>query len=391
MIAKTQRREGAKGLGLVAAASALPKTSRLRAFASSRSLLIVFLSLSTAVLAAPARADTPPSGWDRAREPWESDAWRLHLRVQGLLYEQIPEDILGRARRDARQLRALAALELLEKADAGKSRDVRLRFDLGTVTYELADLTARLDLYEKAAKILSAAIDGAPDSPAVTEALERLVYCYAKLDRPREELATWHRYIPRLLDPRTRANAEMNMGEAEMRLGQVEDALATFHEVLREVGELPNTGSASSTYVLTLWDVAVALDRSGDGRGALDMASKAASETAIDSRGMQVLGRALIAHDPAVFFVPDWERFWYLGLCHAALAREATDAHDRWAYWAESEHEWGEYVAGATSGKEKDRWVAIARMRLQHAHAERLAAEKRVPRGSARMPPRDEQ
>ena len=59
---------------------------------------------------------------------------------------------------------------------------------------------------------------------AVTRALEEIVYAYAKLGQSREELAAWHQYIPRLLDPRTRTVASMNMGEAEMRLGLVEDA-----------------------------------------------------------------------------------------------------------------------------------------------------------------------
>ena len=347
------------------------------------------LAALTLLLAAPAaRADTPPSGWDRARDPGESDAWKLHLRVQALIHAPIAEDVFGLARRREHEIHCSDALDLLESADAAHARDVRLRFDLGSVVLELAELGGRLDQYDKGAKILSAAIDAAPDDPFVTEALGLLADAYARLDRPEQELATWRRYIPRLIDPRARAVDEMNMGEAEMRLGHVEEALATFREVLRECGDLPDS---SSTYVLTLWDVAVALDRSGDARGALDMAAKAARESAIDSHHMPTSGRGLITHDDHVFFVPEWERWWYLALGSAALARDSTDAHDAWAYWAESEHEWGEYVAGASAGREKSQWLAVARLRLAHAHAERVAAEKRVPRGSKRMPPKDEE
>ena len=273
---------------------------------------------------------------------------------------------------------------MLEAAGAAESPDARLRIDLGTVLYELAELRGRSDLYERAVGVLTSAVDLAPGAPGATRALEELVYAYARLGRSREELAAWHRYIPRLLDPRTRTVAQMNMGEAEMRLGRLGDALATFREVLRACGELPNT---SSTYVLGLWDLAVALDRSGDARGGLETAARAARETAIDSQGMPTTGRGLLTRDPAVFFVPAWERQWYLALGSSALAREATDPHEAWQYWAEAAHEWDEYVTRAEASREPDRWLPIARARRDRARAERDAAEKRQARVPRRLPP----
>jgi tetratricopeptide (TPR) repeat protein len=356
--------------------------------------------LAFAGAAGPARADTPPSVWDKARDPSVSEHWALHLRVQHLLSAPRDEESGTRLewKRDA-ELHAEAALAMLEDAGAATSPDVRLRFDLGMVQYEIGRLSERTDMYEKASRTLEGALALGPDAPGSTEALDELVSCYARLDRSRDELETWHRYIPRILDPRARAVDLMNMAEAEMRLGRVDDALGTLRDVLRQCGELPNT---SSTYVLTLWDVAVALDRSGDARGALQTATKAALQTAIDSSGYPSTGRGLLAHDENVFFVPAYERYWYLALGSEALARQDPDPREALAYFTESEHEWDQYVLQATAAgvgapepagpRQADdgrrtaaaSFLRIARLRQGRVHAERVAAAKGLPRGPAR-------
>jgi tetratricopeptide (TPR) repeat protein len=328
-------------------------------------------------LAGFARAETPPSVWDLAKDPAERDRWALHVRVERLMHPPVSE---GGLRFDD-ELRLEAACAMLEEADAAHSPDVRLRYDLGTVYSELATRQRRNDLQEKVIDVLAPVLEAAPapDDGAATSALEALVYAYAKLARPREELATWRRYIPRLIDDRVRATALMNMGEAEMRLGRVDDALGTFREVLRLCGELPNTPAVGSTYVLALWDVAVALDRSGDPRSALDTAAKASH---VDLGGRT--GAYLIAKDPDVFFVPDWERLWYLALGAEASAREATDPRDAASLWSAAVRALGEYVARAVGAGGHDPWLAIARVRLEHVQAERAGAEKR----GAKLPPR---
>jgi tetratricopeptide (TPR) repeat protein len=329
-----------------------------------------------------ARAETPPSVWDVARDPAESDRWDLHVRVQRLMHPPVSESGL----RFDDELRIEAACAMLEEADAARSPDVRLRFDLGIVYSELASRQRRNDLQQKVVDVLAPALEAAapePDDGAVTGALEALVYAYAKLDRPHEELQTWQRYIPRLVDDRVRATAMMNMGEAQMRLGRVDEALATFREVLRLCGELPNTPSVGSTYVLALWDVAVGLDRSGDPRGALETAAKASH---VDLGGKT--GAYLIAKDPDVFFVPDWERLWYLALGAAAEAREAQDVRDGAVLWAAAERALGQYVDRAAAAGGNDPWIAIARVRLERARAERQNADKRAARLPARPPAR---
>jgi tetratricopeptide (TPR) repeat protein len=280
------------------------------------------------------------------------------------------------------ELRLEQARHLLETADAEHSPDVRLRFDLGLVYELLGDTQARTDLYERAVQVLAPALEEAPDNPASTVALERLVYAIARLDRPREELAAWRRYIPKLTDERARAVDMMNMGEAEMRVGLVDDALATFREVIRLCGSLPNTGR--STYVLAMWDLAVALDRSGDPRGALAVGAKAAALTTIGPSGLPLSGRAVLTHDPDVFFAPAWEREWYLALSSSALASVADDARDSSGCWANAEAHWDAYIGPAGSAGRHDPWLPIARLRREVAHASRVAAEGRA----AKLPPR---
>jgi tetratricopeptide (TPR) repeat protein len=307
-------------------------------------------------------ADTAPSTWDFAKDPTEQDRWALHVRVERLIAAGSSHGL------DGGQLRLEAARAMLEEADAAHSPDVRLRFDLGVVY-------GRLELRRKAIEILVPALAEAPDHPAAREALDALVYSYAKLDRPSEELATWNRLIPLISDDRARANATMNMGEAQMRLGWVDEAVETFRDVLRLSGELPNTGGVSSTYVLTLWDLAVALDRSGDPRGALDAAARASAEKA---------GRYLITRDPDVFFVPDWEREWYLALGAAAAARDAKDARDEATLWSAAEKHWASYIERSTESGRRDPWLAVARLRHDNARTRRQGAERR----SAGHPPR---
>jgi tetratricopeptide (TPR) repeat protein len=350
---------------------------------------IVATAVAVALLGSIARvasADTPPSSWDVAKDPAARERWALHVRVERLLMPPRDDEGVADPRLDM-ELRLEAARSMLEAADAAHSPDARLRFDLGTVYYELGDRQGgRLDLYRKAVDVLAPAVDAFPDHTASTVALVELVYAYAKMNRPREELAAWHRYIPRLMDDRARVTAMMNMGEAEMRLGQIDQASATFHEVLRLCGELPNSSGVGSTYVLALFDLAVALDRSGDPRGALETASKAARMNVIGSGMTATTGAWLIAHDRGVFFVPEWEREWYLALVAGAAAREATDARDAAAHWMEAERHWNRYVDQSTGAGGTDSWLPIARVRRDRAHSERVAAEKRA----AKLPRRPE-
>lgn len=349
-----------------------------------RSAVVAAMVAVLVLTASRASAETPPNAWDAARDPGARQRWALHVRVERMLSPSRPDDTPAVDTRLDAELRLEAALSMLEEADAAHSPDMRLRFDLGLVYYGLGERKGgRVDLYQKAIDVLEPAVASAPDTPALTDALSTLVYAYAKTNRPREELAAWNRYIPRLMDDGSRAVAMMNMGEAEMRLNHVEDALATFREVMRICSTLPNTTGVGSTYVLALWDVAVALDRAGDPGGALDAARTASNMRVIGTRGI-VSGAELIASDPSVFFVPDWERQWYLALVAASAARDAHNPALAARMWGAAERAWETYAARAGADGSQDRFVRIARVRLEHAHAKRVeseAAAARMPKG----------
>jgi tetratricopeptide (TPR) repeat protein len=351
----------------------------------ARRSLTLTLALASALALGPtpAAADTPPTVWDYARDPDERGRWALHVRVERLLHPPLlDEDSIGTDVRRDSEVRLEAARAMLEQADAAHSPDVRLRFDLGNVYETLADEQGRVDLHQKAIDVLAPALEAAPGHPAATDALRHLVYALAHLGRPRDELAAWRRYIPRVTDDRARAVDLMDMGEAEMRLGLLDDALGTFQESLRLCEGLPNT-DMSETYVLALWDRAVALDRSGDPRGALDDAAHALRINLGASNGGD-----LIESSPSVFFVPEWERRWYLALKYAAKARDAKDARDAVDAWKRVAGHWDVYIQQATASGTRDPYLAIAKVRREHVALELAAAEKRAAKLPQRPPPR---
>jgi tetratricopeptide (TPR) repeat protein len=343
--------------------------------------------IASVAVAASARADTPPSVWDIAKDPAQHDRWSLHVRVQRLLQAQ-PETELepGEVGRAARALRLESARAMLEQGGAADSPDVRLQFDLGVVDSELGEAEARPDLLQEAIRILVPALGKHPDHPAATEAMYHLVLCYTRLNRPADEVLAWQRYIPRLVDDGTaRAVSLMNMGEAQMRLGHAEEALETFREVVSIVTAIPNSGDL---YPLVEWDIAVAMDRSGDARGATDEASKllgmgggpafaGGAPFPVALHNPRVFRGTLVLRKPNVFFVPPWELEWYLALAYAADGRDAQDPRAAAEAWNDAESHWRRYVQLSSASSEKDPWLPIARLRLAHAHDARVRAETR--------------
>jgi tetratricopeptide (TPR) repeat protein len=355
-----------------------------------------------------AAADTPPSVWDCARDPAERDRWKLHATAEALMHPPASSDDTSLEEDRGEELSLEQARVSLEDADAAHSPDVRLAFDLGIVYERLAALQRDDVLQEKVIDVLVPALAASPDHPGAPEALSALAAAFAHVDRPREELATWRQYIPKLADADTRLLPMMNMGEAEMRLGQIDTALSTFHAALDIAQSLPNSASLSDVYALILWDIAIALDRQGDPVDAFKTAAKArafswtinvpvGSPLAGITAGLlpgviTQTGWDAIQDSVEVFFVPAWEREWYLALGEAAVASEAKDARGAAAAWGEAERHWSTYFTRATeaardagSGDSRarhedvaTRWIAMAKLRRDYAHRARLAAETRA-------------
>jgi tetratricopeptide (TPR) repeat protein len=322
-------------------------------------------AIAAAVAAPTARGDTPPSAWDAARDPAARSAWELHAQVRELMAQVIFPRSVESFAESSPQAKLERARILLEDAAAATSPDVRLRFDLGEVY-------SRLELWERAIDVLAPALEMAPDAPDSGAAYDRLAAAYAHLDRSAEERRVYERYLPRVTDEETQANLTLNLAEANMHLGDMRESVAAYREAIALAARLPNIVAIEDpVHALAVWGLAVALDRSGDVRGGAEQTRFALE---LDP-GMRLITRG--AH---VFFAPERERDWYVALGYGDLAARAPDAETSAVLWQRSEGCWREYVDDVRAHAARDRWVDLAQVRLEKAHAARVAAERRARR-----------
>ncbi len=312
------------------------------------------IALAGVLLLGSARADTPTNGWDAVRDPGAADRYALHVRVRQILVSQRPGPS------DPTLLRARAHLP---QARADRSPDVRLRFDLGEVYAALGDNV-------RAKEILQPALDAAPDHPAAVAPFIALANAYAKLDQSDDERRVYERFLPKVTDERSRSTAMLNLSEAHMHLGELEDSIAGYRATIDLAAQLPNIIELNyHTGSLAVWGLAVALDRAND----VPSGAKEAKLALVLDRDM-----AIIRLNPSVFFAPERERNWYVALGFTEYAKDAEDARASAMWWQRVEGCWREYVDDVAARGGKDRWVDLARARLERAHAQRLAAERRV-------------
>jgi tetratricopeptide (TPR) repeat protein len=324
---------------------------------------LLALAALVAVAAQTARADTPPSTWDKIRDPALRDRFDLHTRAR--------EEILAFRQSSAppaiRQAKLAAVRVLLEEAHAAQSPDPLLRFDLGEIYEMQLNFTRAID-------VLKPAIDLAPDLPAALTAYISLANAYAYLDRSADERDVYERYLARATEVRSRAIAMLNLAEAHMHLGDLTDAVAEYKETIDVASSLPNVIELEdNTGLLAVWGLAVALDRSGDESGG---ATKAVLAEQLDPN------ERVIRSGANVFFVPKYERLWYLALGATVHAKEATTVKESAERWAIVEAYWTAYVQRANP---RDRWLAQAHAHKDRAAASRASAQRRA--GMALKPP----
>ena len=306
-----------------------------------------------------AHGDTAPSVWQRAKDPEVGRRWALHQTVRELLVAGVlgagvePRSFL------TRQASLERARDLLEGAHAETSPDLRLRFDLGEVYQEL-------DLYDRAIAVLKPALALGPDHAAAADAWLALAYAHAKRGEQAGERDAYRAYLALETNERRRVTAWLNLAEAEMHLGRLAEAVEGYREAMRLAASLPFSPSLQESSTLALWGLAVALDRSGDGAGSREQAELAIRWDP---------GEQLIGHSPNVFFVPAYERQWYLALAAMAHASVAKEAREAVGHLRIAEGHWTVYVQSAS---EKDRWLPLARVRLAHAKRARQDAEGRA-------------
>ena len=232
----------------------------------------------------------------------------------------------------------------LEDADVENLGDPLLLFDYGEVL-------EGLDEHEKAIRVLTRAMQMAPHHPAVDDASLTLAFAYAKQDRSEEELEYYRMYLRSSRNVRGLSTAMLNMAEAEMRLGRLAEAVTGYRESYRLATEAAS--SSQETAALACYGLAVALDRQGDTPAARTEMARA---LAIDP------SMTLILSSPNVFFVPAYERAFYIGLGFELRARDAdAPLAARHEHLRRALAAYKEYVAKA---RPEDRWVYRAREHL---------------------------
>jgi len=324
----------------------------------------VVVALAGVSLAPSARADTPPSVWDVARDPAARERYRLHAHIVELMH---PPGPTVKALRTILLERARAELEA---ASAGTSPDVRLRFDLGEV-YE------DLDRHEEAIANLKPALAMAPHHPAAESAWIALALAAAKLDRSRDELLAYDAYLRESLDGHAGEDILSNRAEAEMRLGDLESAIAGYREVIDRIEHAKTLrGSEYQALVLARWGLAVALDRNGDRAEAEHEASKACEEDPAER---------IIGDQDSVFFVPAYERDWYYALGRAERAKREPDVRRAVEMWDLVVRTWADYVSRAAS---TERWLPLAKLHLASAESQLRASQARLDASRPRFSPR---
>jgi tetratricopeptide (TPR) repeat protein len=323
-------------------------------------------------LSSPATADTPPSVWDRARDPATADTYRIHVEVQRRLAQLPPRDFgfSGALESQKDTVRAM-----LERLQADKSPDVRLRFDLGLV-YLMLSNSQSPTYYKRAAEVLGSALALAPEHPAAEEGWSRLAEACGHIGDHDCERRAYGEVLRLTTEEGDRGTSTLNLAETEMHLGNLKEALDGYREALRIASRSPSRTLAP----LAMWGMAVALDRSGD-RIDADKQALAVLELQTSS-GLNGLLRS-----SGVFFFPDYELGWYDGVGAAALARKpGTTPAEAARYWKAAEDAFAGYIRAASRPGVTDRWLELAKVRHATAKAEREKAEKK--RGKVAPPPR---
>ena len=302
-----------------------------------------------------ARAETPPTVWDRARDETAQDRYATH--VHAMIAQEAAS--LGKDLDVGDDWGIQRARQMLEAAHAAESPDPLLRFDLGLVYEKLEQNTA-------AVSVLTSALALAPGHVAAERGWNALAIAFARMDRPTSELAAYDQYLHTEVDEEQRASAILNMAEAEMRQGHLKEAIAGTEEALR-LSQDVRTGGGVVTFVLAIWDLAVEKDRNGDATGAMIEARRAVSHD-------RLLG--IISDRRIVFFVPAYERDYYLGLGELALSVDSDTTRVKLQHAERAERRFSEYVRAAPSD---DRWLRRAKEHLEHAKKRQKELGKGLP------------
>lgn len=296
-------------------------------------------------------ARAQPSLWDVARDPSTARAYDALLRAEDHVRQAVETD--GYGARWRRHLRAA----LTELADESDGPDPRLRFLLADVLTDLGG-----DWHREIVDLLQGALAEAPDSAQAATGWYQLALAAAHLPDRELELRAFARALELTWNPNSRANILYNLGDAKMSGGQLREAIGDFQEALR-------TGRDPHTQALALYGLGISLERSGDLPSALG-----AFERGLSLRASSSMPSVLDA--PGVFFVPEYDVYYYKALEAMATANGERDAEVRLVDLESAAVFWRRYLFEAEP--DRHRWVPNARRNLAKCErdAERLERDR---------------
>lgn len=319
-----------------------------------------------------AHADTPPSRWERAKAPAVGQAYDLHVQIQRMIaqaYERRDVDAMmgARAQSEMREGFLRRVLAFCDAREVAKMNVSTLQFDLGDIYAKLGRDREAVQALERGFAIAEKLPASQRSTSAELEARRDLAYAYAKTDRPADEREAYITFIASSTNELSRATAQLNLAEAEMRLGNLNEAIPQYRDVIDLCGRIERDGNALETEALAHYGLAVALDRRGDRSGS---ERALAAALAID-RQFQLIS----PENERVFFVPAYEREWYLALATTSFAAStANEAPGVSAKFRRLAHDhWAAYVRAAHSD---DRWLPQAKRHLVAAKRALAAGAK---------------
>ncbi len=301
--------------------------------------------------------------WERTLDPGSAEA-RVHVAAA--------EDYLRVAGRAVRAAQVMAEppppIEpLLHIALAYYHRALTAAPDDVPTLAAAASVAERLGDHADASRWIDHALALRPDGPDATSLLFDRALVHTREDRFDAARDDYLQELAFPLDPSERAVVLGNLADTYVSLGDLgraEDAYA------RCVADAPG-------YPLGWLGLAVTYDR--DGR-----------DESVESarRALATAGGALVESldSPSVFFVPDYDRYYYAGVAHEAEARSLDDTEPAGALRRdlprrEALAAWHEYlrVAPAT-----DPWLPRVRAHVTALEAPRVSSVSHPPRGARR-------
>jgi tetratricopeptide (TPR) repeat protein len=262
---------------------------------------VLLVIVGGAVGGAPRRAAAAAPLWERVADEWSARPQRLALEAEALLASE--------PRSPEKLARAQA---LLVEALALAPDEVRALMDL-------AEASARAGRPDDALAALERACPLAPRGTAAAACWFRLGVERSRRGRFAEGLVAYERLID---SGDADASAYANAAELLMATGRLGEAEERYREAIRLETAAPVAGRIETSHALTLatYGLAVALDRAGQADGAREMMARA---VALDPRHATLT--AAEQPDADVFFVPDGDVYYYLGLC-AEVAGDADES-----------------------------------------------------------------